>query len=231
LFGGGSLLICSDKLVIDGPVFRRATTFERVVTCARQDLELSERIRSCSTDSDLDQLSRVPGIAKKSMSLYLADVTDGGMRYLQQMPRIASLHLGERVTNRGLVHLKWLTLRGSGITASGLRHLVCLKRLEDLALTGIAMDTKGLNYLARLSWLEELRLEGVDLRGAKLSRLASLSHLKRLGFYGSKVGDPELLELAGLGRLTSLDLRWQEISQEGLAALRSHLPQCDVDFR
>ena len=73
-----------------------------------------------------------------------------------------------------------------------------------------------------VSWLND---DGVD-------DLLQISQLKRLHLHSSEMSDTGLLKLAQLGQLTELSLTATKgtITDEGIARLRSLLPNCKVTF-
>jgi hypothetical protein len=155
----------------------------------------------------------------------------------------------------GLTSLEWLDLGHNQIGDEAMSHIQGLVGLRVLDLSYTELTDAGMTYLARMVSLEELDLRRTHITDAGLVHLGRLSRLKRLNLSWTEVTEvgvaahlTELSELQDLGlachritderlphllptlrrltKLTRLALHVDGVSDDGLAVLRSELPQC-----
>lgn len=121
----------------------------------------------------------------------------------------------------GLTGLKELSLFGTNVTGSGLRHL---GKMGSLRVLKIGMSDKsldaGLPYLAKLKSLEHLYLDG-RCTDAGLRALTEATELKRLFLNINEVQGPGLAHLEKLPALRSLTLYCTSSSTAGLACVKN----------
>ena len=103
-------------------------------------------------------------------------IGDADLKYLEGLPKIEGLVIGNQVTDAGLEHLKGLTQLkslnlGSGqFTDAGLEHLRGLVKLESLVLNKEITDA-GLEHLKGLTNLSFLNLAGTQVTDAGVAEL------------------------------------------------------------
>jgi Leucine-rich repeat (LRR) protein len=122
-----------------------------------------------------------------------------------------------------LRELRRLNLRNTPITDEGLKQLAHLGGLQELDLYGVKVTDRGIESLRGLTQLRKLNLLGAELTDAGMDVLAGMKQLKVLNLYG-------LAKLATLKDLAELDVRYSRVTQTGIAAFRSALPSCEVEF-
>jgi WD40 repeat protein len=140
-----------------------------------------------------------------------------------------------------LDQLEFLTFRDCrGITDDQIRHLAGLTNLKRLSFYTEEMLRRppgreqcltdaGLAHLRQLTRLEHLDLFGHDLSDASAPILAGMTELEELALSGHGFTDAGLNGLAGLQKLYRLRLFGTAVTAEGVAALRSRLPQLEAE--
>lgn len=155
-----------------------------------------------ATASDLEQLD-----------LSFTRVDDDAAGILARFPRLAWLGLEfTYVTDQsmrvilGLSELRFLSLP-RGVTASGLRGITRLNRLEDLRISiRKGDDVQVLTPISRLPNLSTLTITGAGLTDAGLSVLSQAAALKRIDIHGGHVSDAALSRLSGEPQFQSLTI-------------------------
>ena len=114
------------------------------------------------TDADIHALLK-EGAEIEYLILNGTDITDEGLAYLRQLPRLKELGLGRtQITDSGceelaqIGSLEELALFSTGITDEGLKHLSKLTNLRSLDLRNTATMDSSLKSLERLNRLEQL---------------------------------------------------------------------------
>jgi len=121
---------------------------------------------------------------------------------------------------RGLTHLRYLDLTGTGVSNDGLALLSGLTELEALDLTDTKVGAPGLVHLSKLPNLRQLVLARTPIDDPALSRLPDLAKLEVLRLNQTRVSDKGLAQLSRLPNLTTLDLTRTQVSAEGLPHLK-----------
>jgi hypothetical protein len=212
--GEGYMLVFADRLMVTGPRFEGATTFDGVVACARRALELGELVREARDDAGLERLTHVPELVTARMELRnLAQVTDAGLQFIARLRGLSSLDLSDsRVTDRGLFQLRSMTalkdlwLANTRVTGEGLVHLAALPVLKELSVRGCSLTKEGFRSLEKLVSLELLDLSGTN------TTVDDLEHLERLT------------------QLKSLHLARTKVSRRASGRLKRTLPGCSVKW-
>ncbi len=166
---------------------------------------------------------------KKLRRLYLpAQIGDAGMRHLDVLTKLQVLHLADaRITDRGLSYIKEMPRlrelslwRCQHITDAGLEHLKVLKGLRSLDLRRCPQLTdRGLEHLKGLTRLEHLDFSVVPgITTAGLQHIQGLTGLKRLG--ATRTGIRDLEPLKHLPELESLSVP-EEIDDAQIAHLET----------
>lgn len=164
------------------------------------------------------------------------DVTDADFRLIGKLRHLRELSLygGGNVSNAGLRHLgrlrdlQCLALEETRITDAGLCHLRDLKNLSELKLMDTAVGDEGLKHVGELTQLSVLNLDNTFVTSAGLSHLTRLKNLLALSLENAQIDDSAIQHLTAMRSLSYLNLTGTNVSQEGLLAIRSALPSCDV---
>lgn len=161
------------------------------------------------TPGEAHELAAQPGeVAEVSV------VTDSEMRYLPTFPKLQSLLLGRRVSDRNLdclrqmKGLRELWLMNSAITDDGLNAIVgAVPGLFRLDIVNTRITDDGLRNLIGLRGLTILGLQGRKLSDVGIENLKALSQLKMLHLDGTRVSN-----------------------KQGIAELRLALPKCEIEW-
>jgi hypothetical protein len=165
------------------------------------------------------------------------NVTDDGLVELKALPELKMLHLTltPKITDRGLenirglTHLKYIAVGGTGVTDAGLSELKELTLLEHLFLGANKITDGGLTSIKSLTQLRELSLDEDNVTDAGLINLESLARLEYLTLHGSHFTDAGLQHLKGLTRLKRLYLSsHSKFTDAGVADLQRALPNCKI---
>jgi Leucine-rich repeat (LRR) protein len=198
------------------------------------------------TDSDLAQLSKLPGLSRLDLSL--TRITDHGLQELKDAPSITDLNLryAEAITDGGLVavrswkHLRRLNLRGTKITDTTLQHLSGVPSLESLDIGFVQLTDVGLDQLTSLPKLHELTIGGNKLSDTGLQSLRQMPALTYLdlsgaqrtdsGLWSVSVTESGLDAIATLQNLRCLRMNGSSVSPRGLEKLKglSKLERLDL---
>ena len=116
--------------------------------------------------------------------------------------------------------MKYLHLKGIGITDHGLRHLAGMKNLLTLTLDyNLRVTSAGLKYLEHLSRLTDLSLNKCDITDDGLASVGQIQRLDSLELNGTpitSVGLAHLEQLSGLGTLALADT---QVDDAGVCSL------------
>lgn len=113
--------------------------------------------RSNITDLSLKTLSQFPSLT--GMSLQANTFSDIGLSYLENMTSIEVL---------------WVDISRGKITDEGVKHLVNLKNLKQLALQQTQITDRSIDYLKQLPNLERLILDNTSVSAEAIKKLESL---------------------------------------------------------
>ena len=169
----------------------------------------------------------------RSVSLRSQETRDC-IPYLHVFPHLQDLYLGN-ISDADLVHLKalstlkWLDLRETNITDSGLASLVHLSKLEALQLYGTRVSDDGLVHLGGLHHLTLLDMGKTQVTDAGLVAVSRLMSLERLYLFRAKITNAGLERLADLPKLTYLDLTATAVTDAGVQRLQKALPSLEID--
>jgi beta-lactamase regulating signal transducer with metallopeptidase domain len=186
------------------------------------------------TDEGLRHLTKLRDLEEFQMCSGIG-VTDVGMGYLAQLPRLKHVSLlVNGVTNDGLAKLAtvksltnlWLSCRG--VSVAGVNHLNALDNLEFLSMLSVLRDDSTLD-LSGLTKLENLALHISDrygrdsegaLRDEDLACLADLTQLRwmQVGF-SPKLTDAGMAHLAKLDELDRVSIGGKHVTDAGLQYL------------
>jgi len=111
-----------------------------------------------------------------------------------------------------------------GPEADGLAANVTWIDLRNSDLTDESMAGLG-----RFPLLTRVNVAGTAISGSGLAAISGHEYLDYLNLYGSMVDDNALQHIELMKKLTSLYLWQTKVSEEGIARLRSALPQTEID--
>jgi hypothetical protein len=115
------------------------------------------------------ELACLRGLADlEELSLNETNVTDDGMRYLEDMPS-----------------LRYLFLNHTRISSAGLAHIKGLRNLESLSLVNTDVGDEGMKYLAELSHLEYLDVCRTRVTDDAIPHIKQMPALTECRAYGS----------------------------------------------
>jgi hypothetical protein len=193
------------------------------------------------------------GVLARLPNLRSVDFTGGrfpaaGLADLRRLPHLRYLFFsGAEFGSNGLAMLKDLDQLESlllqecrGITDDGVQHLAGLTGLTRLSLYNEeivhrppdpqrCVTDAGVAHLTRLTRLEHLDLFGQDLSDASVPILIGMTELQELRLSGHGWTDAGLDGLARLPKLSSLRLFETAVTTNGVAALKSRLPELQVE--
>ncbi len=146
--------------------------------------------------------------------------------------------------DEGLEVVESLDLRGSGVTAGGLKNLAKLSNLKSVDIRGTQLDASGLAAIANAPSVTELQVDGRRVTAEGAAALAPLSDLKVLVAEGlmmtpamwetfimahpnleelairqSNMTDPVMAVIGRLTNLRKLIVNDTSVSDEGLAMI------------
>jgi serine/threonine protein kinase len=121
-----------------------------------------------------------------------------------------------------------LVLNETNIGDEGLRRLGELPLLQYLYLSQTKITDAGLAELKRFPQLKMLHLFNTAVTDAGLQHLVANQNLAELYLVRCRIGDDGLKQLARLKNLKSVQLQETAVTAQGIAALRTALPECQV---
>jgi hypothetical protein len=126
--------------------------------------------------------------------------------------------------------LRDVVLTDPEISDAGLAHLAGLRKLQALVLHGDKIGDAGLSHLSELTELRELLLLRTKVSDAGLVHLKKLKNLQEL-IIDTPVTDAGLVHLKSLKGLRYLGLWGTGFTSEGVADLKSAIPNLKVSFK
>ena len=151
-------------------------------------------------------------------------------RIVATWPQLESISLdGSRLTNTGLRHigklqrLKYLNISRTRIGDGGLESLAGLSRLRTLHTSHTRITDQGMVHLGKLTGIEKLDLNFTGITDKGLIGIRRLKHLKRIYFVGTKVTDDGLEHLKPVKTIEFVGPN-EEISDAALKSLKDALP-------
>lgn len=159
---------------------------------------------------------------------------DAGMQHLRNLTNLISLTVPQRVTGKGLVHLKHMQLKSlilpdAAKTDIGLKHYVaaCEPQAQLDLTTWVGLQGPGLVSLREWPALKKLAL---TIEDDALPYVGQLAGISELSISESNVSDAAIEHLPRLRNLKRLNVSKTNISLQGLSRLRSALPNCEVSW-
>jgi hypothetical protein len=123
-----------------------------------------------------------------------------------------------------------VSLRGTDVRDSDLRHLKSFTRLKFLDLGWTDITDAGLVHLKGLGNLERLSLDKTRVTDKGLARLGGLPRLEHLNLASTDVTDAGLAQLRKLAGLQSLDLSFTRATAAGVRELQKALPGASIRY-
>jgi hypothetical protein len=121
-----------------------------------------------------------------------------------------------------------LVLNDTNIGDEGLRRLGELPLLQYLYLSGTKVTDAGLAELNRFPQLKMLHLFNTAVTDAGLQHLVTNQNLAELYLVRCRISDDGVKHLTRLKNLKSVQLQETTVTAQGIAALRTALPECQV---
>ena len=165
------------------------------------------------TDIGLERLTTLPNL--KELTVGGNKLTDAGLQALRQMPALTYLDLGGR---QGTDANIW-AIRMSDF---GLDAILSLKNLRELrfACTSVGVGIEGARF-ADVTY--------VSVTTGWLEKMKALPKLEKLQLEGcDRLNDDSIRALAALPALRQVDLKGANVSEKGIAALRSAKPGIQI---
>jgi hypothetical protein len=204
-------------------------------------LEHVDLMGSCTGDGAIEALQGKPALRYFSSG---TKVTDAGLRFLHNFPRLKTWHDGTvpgsddeiakgahllidgPFTNTGLATLAGLDgifeldlfRHVTGITSDGFAHLLNLRNLGSLGADGRLSDDAAMTHIAALPRLRRLRAQGTvatDDGFAALSRSKTIEHI--WGRECPHLGSRGFVALSTMPALRSLGVSCKHVDDEALS--------------
>lgn len=160
------------------------------------------------------------------------------MQGLRYFPNLKTLTMASRAVVRPgfseLVHLhrlERLILDRSYITDAELAAIGGLKRLTYLDLRYTRIGDEGVAHLVNLDQLKTLLLARSKVSDNAAPHLAKIKSLEELNLSFTALSPGAIPELAKLSKLKRLTLSTTRFPPTAQAALRKHLPNCEIEFK
>lgn len=211
-----------------------AATVLHLQTCKRLN-QLTLSYREVTAD-ELERLAEWPGLRK--LTLIHARLSDEALAAFARLTTLEELRLEDcGLTDDRLQHLqladttKSLLLERNEIDGPGLAYVARLAPTTlGLEFNNLRDDT--LDQLPQLRSVVDLRLAyctGITDVGVRSGTLQRMTHVKRLNLRGLKqVTDACLDELSKFAQLEHIGLRETAIGADGVARLKTSLPQTNI---
>lgn len=189
-------------------------------------------------DAGIVHVAKLPDL--EELVLRQTPVTDAGLSHLRQLKKLRVLVLSDTVvSDTGLRHiseldqLEVLGLFQTKVTDAGLSHLSGAGKLSELSLSQTNVTDKGVAALAemQLDNLKTLYLAGTKITDSGMSSLVRLKQLAKLDISECPgITDAAVEPLMACKALEELTVRGTQMSEKGLQALSSALPNCLIEF-
>jgi Leucine-rich repeat (LRR) protein len=155
---------------------------------------------------------------------------------LVSMPRLHTLYLNDKITDKGLAALGRLTplraldLTGCPVSGEGLASLGGLKNLRELALSQTRVDDKGLAHVTKLPRLRVLELSDTAVTSKGLAQLKALKSLEVLSLSWAKLTPEQVQDMTAVAHLKTIILNGAPLSRSLMTRLRdlAHAPPPSV---
>jgi hypothetical protein len=165
-------------------------------------------------------------------------LTDEGLKHVAAFRGLEMLLLkGDQATDEGLRHLKGLRkLRrlymwdAKKVSDQGISHLQSLRKMTYVHCGLGQLTDESLRIFGRMPNLEGLALQRNHFTDDGLAHLSGLTKLTSLwiGLGETKITDAGLRHLHGLKRLKTVDVQGSPVTADGMAELRSAIPNIRI---
>lgn len=184
---------------------------------------------SKKNDAYLKTLKR--GQDLQSVNLRMSDVTDNGVKSIQNLP-IQWLDLSYTpITDKALEYVSHmpnlfgLYLTGTDITVDGLKHLTALPTLEFLDVSAIPISKQCMHTIAQIPNLHHLYMIGnPDMTAEVISELETVKSIQALGFRRTILDHTAIKEIGKFKKVQALLLSYSGITDEDLSTIKQ-LPE------
>lgn len=187
-----------------------------------------------------DGLKELAGLKSlKTLTMFFCDqITDAGMKHVKELAALDTLNLGNTgVTDDGLAELKGLKLKS--LTVSGCVRMTdkateTIKGFAGLDYLSLpsTITPRGVKNLVGLKKLKSLYIGGATLSDAAIKDIADnmpdLEYLELGASAGNGLTDDAVPHLARLTKLKHLGIAGSKLTDTGLKALQTALPDCAV---
>jgi Leucine Rich repeat len=200
---------------------------------AEDDIQNLIMSNTAVKDDDCHYLRRLKGLNRVEMAV--ADITDLGVKQLQDLPALAGLDLS--ITNIGdtsmssiarIKSLRYLKINRTKVTDHGLA-LLKNSRIESLYVQYDSITDTAIATIVTLSNLQKLDLDGTHVTDAGVTALLKLKKLTNLRLSNlPQVTDKSLPAISKMTNLKVLFVGHNGISAPGVQLLKKNLPQCKV---
>ncbi|HUW18604.1 MAG TPA: hypothetical protein VMW16_04815 [Sedimentisphaerales bacterium] len=153
-------------------------------------------------------------------------VTDATLEYLVKLDLLKSLHIGNRVTDKGLAliaemkSLRSLNIDGSEVSPEGMASVGKIKSLTELDVGGRHITDAHIAKLAECDGFKSLALHDCPVTDAGLAHIAKLKSLEKLTIWNMQVSGDGLAFLKELPALEWLELSGVNLGPTGIAHLK-----------
>ena len=169
----------------------------------------------------------------KRLTLTYSSITAEDVQHLKDLP-LEELEinycnrLDDAVADslRTMTGLRILRLDETKVADGTAKAVGQLKNLRELHLDSTRVGDAGAAFLGKLPELEILGLSRTRISDKGLAAIAGLSTLQRLYLLDARISDASVENLARLTNLEFMNLLGSGVSAEGIARLRTALPQC-----
>lgn len=164
-------------------------------------------------------------------------VTNGLLPHLSSLPKLRWLVLrGTGVSDAGLEQIKALgslrslSIEASPITDAGMVHLSAMKEMRTLGLAHTGVTDAGLDHLKSLTQLEVLDLAATGVTDRGMAGIKPMKGLRRLGLRNCQITDAGLAELKNMPHLEYIDLWYTRVTASGIKEFKRALPAVDIPY-
>ena len=172
------------------------------------------RIPNGCTDPGLTAVAQLTGL--KKLGIGVKSESDEGLN------RLSSLKQLEELVLHGI------DASSANLSADGLRVLKQLPKLDLLQLAQCKPNSVFFRELGDVKYPANLKCYMCRFTPEALAELARFDHLKELHFPNCALSDADVVHLSKLTRLPLLNIKFNEITADGVATLRKALPECRI---
>ena len=162
------------------------------------------------SDAAMDVVSRMKGLT--DISLFKTEISDKGLAFLTALP-----------------YLRHVNLMGTKATPEGISMFVAkVPGVKEIAIEGVQVVDKTMWGLQSCSRLERLICREPAITDVGLSHLVNIPNLRFLWIGGKRITDIGAMLLPQLENAEEIILFDTAVTAEGLLALQSAMPKCNI---